>query len=144
MAWVNIVLFFLYYNLYNGLCCGHYVTFMQWNLLFALKLFLHSPNRVLYITWISHWKYQVQVMGWNIFNPFKCNKKKEKRKESKNATRSNCKGFWNERGAQKHGYFKNFLILKIHCSNVQLDLFLKNWKTQKCQLDIHTSINFLN
>jgi hypothetical protein len=33
--------------------------------------------------------------------------KEKKRKESKNATHSKCKGFWNERGAQKHGYFKN-------------------------------------
>lgn len=113
MAWVNIVLFFLYYNLYNGLCCGHYVTFMQWNLLFALKLFLHSPNR--YYTSLEFHIGNTKSKSWveTYLIPSNATKKK-KRKESKNATHSKCKkGFGMKEEPKNMVILRIFLILNV-------------------------------
>jgi len=81
--------------------------FHAMNLMFALKLFLHSPNS--YYTSLEFHIGNTKPNSWVETYLIPSNATQKKEEESKNATHSKCKGFWSERGAQKHGYFKEYV-----------------------------------
>jgi hypothetical protein len=73
---------------------------------FALKLFLHSPNR--YYTSLEFHIGNTKSKSWveTYLIPSNVTKKEEERKQECSPFKMQ-RVFGNERGAQKHGYFKN-------------------------------------
>jgi hypothetical protein len=94
------------------------------NLMFALKLFLHSPNR--YYTSLEFQIGNTKSNSWveTFLIPSNATQKKEKKKARMQPIQ-NAKGFEMKEEPKNMVILRICLILKIHCSNVQFEFFYK-------------------
>jgi len=86
-------------------------------------LFLHSPNR--YYTSLEFHIGNTKSKSWVETYLIPSNATKKREKKRKQEPIQNAKGFGMKEETKNMVILRIFLILKIHCSNVQFDFFLK-------------------